>query len=97
MGEGGFAERQDGFVENPLNLYKVKIKNMTTIHPQFITDAEGKRLSVVLGIQEFENMLEELEELEDIRSYDDAKTDKDPSIPIDEAFKMIEALRQIKK
>lgn len=69
---------------------------MVSIHPQYITDSEGKKLSVIIGVQEFNNILEELEELEDIRLYDDAKEDTEPSIPIDEAFKMIEAKRQNK-
>jgi len=34
---------------------------------------------------------EELSELEDIRLYDEAKASREPSIPIDEAFKLIDA------
>ncbi len=60
---------------------------MISVHPQYITDSEGKKLSVIIGVQEFNNIMEELEELEDIRLYDDAKKDTEPSIPIDEAFK----------
>lgn len=36
-----------------------------------------------------------LEELEDIRLYDEAMADKRPAIPADEAFKFIEAKRII--
>ena len=67
---------------------------MLAIHPQYITDTDGKKLSVVLGMKEFKSIMEELEELEDIRLYDEAKASNEPSIPIDEAFKMIEAKRQ---
>lgn len=63
---------------------------MLTVHPQYITDNTGKKISVVLPMEEFKNILEELEELEDIRLYDQAKASNDVSIPIDEAFKMIE-------
>ncbi len=70
---------------------------MLTVHPQYITDSAGKKISVVLSIKEFETMMEELEELEDIRLYDEAKADQEPSIPIDEAFKIIEAKRKNKK
>lgn len=45
---------------------------MTAIHPQYITDTAGQKL-VVLSIQEFDAMIEELEELEDIKVYDNAK------------------------
>lgn len=70
---------------------------MRTIHPQYITDEKGKKLSVVLPIEEYQTMLDELEELEDIRLYDEAKASDDTSIPIDEAFRMIEAKRNSKK
>lgn len=63
---------------------------MVTINPQFITDTKGVKLSVVLPIKDFEAMLEELNELEDIKLYDEALKSNEPSIPIDEAFKMIE-------
>lgn len=50
---------------------------------QFITDSKGKKRSVVLPMKVYKKMLEELEELEDIRMYDVAMADKEPSIPID--------------
>jgi hypothetical protein len=67
---------------------------MLAIHPQFITDDTGKKLSVVLPINDFKNIMEELEELEDIKLYEQAKADNGPSIPIDDAFRMIEAKRK---
>jgi len=66
---------------------------MAAIHPQYITDPTGKKISVILPMKEFKNIMEELEELEDIRRYDEAKADKEPSIPVDEAFAMIKAKR----
>jgi len=69
---------------------------MLTIHPQYITDTAGKKL-VILPMKEFKNIMEELEELEDVKLYDRAKASKEPSIPIDDAFKMIEAKRKKKK
>ena len=66
---------------------------MLTVHPQYITDKTGKKISVVLPMKEFENIIEELE---DIRLYDEAKASNEPSVPIDEAFKMIEAERKNK-
>ncbi len=63
---------------------------------QFVTDDHGKKLAVILPIKEYHKMLEELEELEDIKLYDEAKKSNEPSIPIDDAFKMIEAKRNAK-
>ncbi len=67
---------------------------MLTINPKYITDQKGKKLSVVLSVEEFESMMEKIEEMEDVRLYDQAKLSNEPSIPIDEAFEMIELLRK---
>ena len=48
---------------------------MNTIYPQFINDIHGERSMVVLPIKEFDMIMEELDELEDIRLYDEAKKD----------------------
>jgi hypothetical protein len=45
---------------------------MIALHPQYIKDTAGKNL-VILPQKEFDNLLEELEELEDIKLYDQAK------------------------
>jgi PHD/YefM family antitoxin component YafN of YafNO toxin-antitoxin module len=71
---------------------------MLTIHPQYIKDNNGKKSLVVLPAKEFDTLLEELEELEDIRLFDAAKKkDSGERIPMDKAFKMIEAKRKAKK
>jgi PHD/YefM family antitoxin component YafN of YafNO toxin-antitoxin module len=49
---------------------------MLTVHPQYITDNKGKKISVVLPVKEFKTIMEELEELEDIRLYDEGKKSK---------------------
>lgn len=46
---------------------------MLTINPQYIRDANGEKSLVVLTAKEFESLLDELDELEDIRLYDEAK------------------------
>lgn len=61
---------------------------------QYITDNKGNKVSVVLPIKDYERMVEELEEFEDIRLYDEAMAANEPSIPIDQAFEMIEAKRK---
>lgn len=67
---------------------------MLTINPKYITDQKGKKLSVVLSIEEFESIVEHLEESEDVRLYDQVKESNEPSIPIDEPFELIESLRK---
>ena len=41
---------------------------MVTMQEQYLTDREGKRVGVVLDLEQFQRIVEELEELEDIRS-----------------------------
>lgn len=67
---------------------------MLTIHPQYITDNTGKKISAVLSMKEFKFLLEELEELEDIRLYDESKNDNEPAIVKKKAMAMIEAERK---
>lgn len=50
---------------------------MTKLHPQFIKDSNGKKTLVVLSLEEFETIIEKLEELEDIKLYDEAKNEDD--------------------
>lgn len=44
------------------------------IHPQYITNDEGEKLSVVLSIEEFENMIEDYEDLLEVSNRKDEKT-----------------------
>jgi PHD/YefM family antitoxin component YafN of YafNO toxin-antitoxin module len=46
---------------------------MISIHPQYIKDANGEKSMVILPVKEFDTIIEELEELEDIKLYDEAK------------------------
>ena len=50
---------------------------MIASSPQFIIDTSGERVSVVLPIQDYEYLLEELEDMDDIRLYDEAKEEDD--------------------
>jgi hypothetical protein len=67
--------------------FTLSIYIMTTIHPQYITDQDGNKTAVVLPINEFEQLLEELEELDDIRLYDEAKKDNESSMLLDDYVK----------
>lgn len=46
---------------------------MIAVHPQYINDTNGKKSMVILPVKEFETIMEELEDLEDVRLYDQAK------------------------
>ena len=66
---------------------------MTKISPQFIVDSVGKKMVVLPQIQ-FDAIMEELEELEDIKRYDAAKKRKQVFVDADVAFQQIEAKRK---
>lgn len=55
--------------------------------PQFITDSKGKKLSVVLDIKDYLRILERLEEIEDVKLYDEVKARKEDTIPFEEYLK----------
>ncbi len=44
---------------------------------QFLTDKKGNRTAVVLPIKQYNKMIEKLEDLEDVRLYDEAKKEDD--------------------
>ena len=54
---------------------------------QFVTDNNGKRVSVILSIKEYRKILDDLEVLEDIKTYDRAKRKKSNAIPLEIALK----------
>jgi hypothetical protein len=60
---------------------------------QFITDKRGRKVSIILPIRDYEKIMEELEELEDIRAFDKARVSGEEAIPIGQAFKEIEVKR----
>lgn len=55
---------------------------MPVLSPNYLTDSDGKRMSVVLSMVEFEKILELLEDLEDVRLYDDVKSRDEESVSI---------------
>jgi len=63
---------------------------MVTIHPQYVVDENQQRKAVVLPLDEWERIVEELEELDDIRAYDAAKSGSQEAVPFDQAVREIQ-------
>ena len=59
-----------------------------------MTNEKGEKTAVVISIEEYQKLLEELEELEDIRAYDEAKASGETPVPFDEAVARIERNRK---
>ena len=64
---------------------------MTSLHPEFLLDDENRKKAVVIPIAEWDQILEELEELEDIRAYDQAKAEPSAPIQFEQAMREIES------
>lgn len=64
---------------------------------QYITDENGKRVGVVLPIEEYERLIEALEDAEDIRLYDEAKAAQargdSEVVPLEQALREIRESR----
>ena len=63
---------------------------MTTFGDHYVVDEKGNPVGVLLNIQDYEKLLEELEELDSIRAYNTAKASGDEAIPLEDAIEEIE-------
>lgn len=64
---------------------------MFTVHPEFIMDEKAEKKAVILPFAEWQHLMEEVEELEDIRAYDRAKLLKEDALPFEDAVRQIKA------
>ena len=62
---------------------------MVPLHPQFIADESNGARSVVLPLDEWVRIIEDLEELDDIRAYDTATSEPDEAVPFKQAVEEI--------
>lgn len=60
----------------------------------FIVDGAGNRVAVILNLEPYEQLREAMEELDDIRVFDEAKASRDEAIPLDQAIREIEQDRR---
>ena len=63
---------------------------MFELHQKYLIDEKGEKQAVVLPYKVWQKVLEALEELEDIRLYDEAKRQPSHPIPLDEAIREIQ-------
>jgi hypothetical protein len=64
---------------------------MITIHPEFFVDEKQNRKMVLLPLLEWDKILADLDELDDIRAYDAAQKGRQESIPFEQAVQEIQA------
>ncbi len=60
---------------------------------RYVVDETGSRVAVLLDIEEYNKVLDALEELEAISAYDEAKAESDEVIGFEQAIAEIESQR----
>jgi hypothetical protein len=53
---------------------------------QFLTNEKGERIAVVISIEEYEELIEKLEDAADIRAIEEAKASGEIPIPLEQAL-----------
>ena len=63
---------------------------MPQLHEQYIVDRSGHRKGVFLRFPEYRRVLADLEELEAIRAFDQAKVSNEKPVPLPKALALVE-------
>jgi hypothetical protein len=50
---------------------------------QFLTNKDGEKIAVVIGIEEYHKLQEQLEELDEIRAFDEAEASGETPVPFE--------------
>ncbi len=66
---------------------------MINFQEKYLVDEHGKQIAVLIDIADYQKILADLEELEEIRAYDKAVESSDQAIPLDQAIAEIEQNR----
>ncbi len=67
---------------------------MGKIERGYLVDENGKQTAVILDVEEYRRLLDDLEELDSIRAYDAAKASGEKPVPFEEAVDEIESDRR---
>jgi hypothetical protein len=62
---------------------------MSKYHEQYLVDDDGNRSAVLVPMAEWQRVLDDLEDLDDIREYDDAKSRPSEPVRFEQAVKEI--------
>ena len=60
------------------------------IRAKYVVDDQGRRSAVVLDIEDYRQLLEYLEDLEDMVAFDRAVAEGGDAVPLEEAIREIE-------
>lgn len=65
----------------------------TGFEKQYVVNEKGDRVGVLLSLEDYKKLLDELEELESLRARDAAKASGEEALPFEEAIAEIEKYR----
>jgi PHD/YefM family antitoxin component YafN of YafNO toxin-antitoxin module len=63
---------------------------MIPVHPQFVVDENQRPQAVLLPVSEWERIVEELDEFDDLRAYDEAKAGPQDAAALEQAVRELE-------
>jgi PHD/YefM family antitoxin component YafN of YafNO toxin-antitoxin module len=63
--------------------------SMMGFHEQYVVDEHGNRSAVLVPLSEWQRLLDELEELDEIREYDEAKKQLSETVGFEQAIREI--------
>jgi hypothetical protein len=63
---------------------------MAPVHLQYVVDEKQCRQAVLVPLDEWERIVDELDELDDIRAYDKAKSTSQETVPFEQAVREIQ-------
>jgi hypothetical protein len=66
---------------------------MPPLHPQYIFDENHRPQAVILPVADWQQVVEELDELDDLRAYDEAKAGSQETVSFDQAVREIQEKR----
>jgi len=66
---------------------------MIATKERYLTDEQGNRTAVIIDMESYQKMLEEIEMLDAIRAYDEAMANPGKAVPFEQAIKEIESGR----
>lgn len=67
---------------------------MQSVTPRYVVNEHQTPTDVVLTIDEWRCIVAELEELDDIRAYDEARAHEEESVPLEQTARELRAGRQ---
>jgi len=66
---------------------------MLTMHPEYVVDEKARKKAVLVSFDEWQQIMDAIEELDDIRAYDQVKQEPEDLVPFEEAVRQIKAKR----